>query len=53
MRQDKHLYKTVPCIVPANVHKKEQVKQLLTEYQIVMPRLINYMSTEPFYQLSK
>ena len=46
MRQGKHLHKTVPCVVPANVHKKEQVKQLLAEYQIIMPRMIRKMSTD-------
>lgn len=46
IKQNKHLYKTIPCVVPANANKIKQVKQLLTEYQIVMPRLINYMSTE-------
>ena len=46
MRQSKHLYKAVPCLVPANAHKKEQVKQLLAEYQIIMPRMINRMSSD-------
>lgn len=45
MRQGK-LYKTIPCVVPANVNKIDQVKQLLSEYQTVMPRMINRMATD-------